>query len=56
MIDVAGKDTPEHWRLRAQEARADADRQVDPDIKKALLEIAALYECLAVSPHKSGII
>jgi hypothetical protein len=41
--------TTEHWRQRAQEARADAEKQPDPAIKKTLLEIASLYDQLAAS-------
>jgi hypothetical protein len=48
MTGIAAMRTPEHWHERAQEARADAVRHADPDIRKALLEIAALYEQLAV--------
>jgi hypothetical protein len=55
MVDT-GMNTPEHWRQRAQEARADAGRQADPDMKKALLEIAALYERLAASAEKKPLI
>jgi hypothetical protein len=56
MIDVAAKRTPEHWRRRAQEARADADRHADPDVKRALLEIAALCERVAVAADRKPII
>jgi len=47
MVDLAGKGTPEDWRRRAQEARADAERRADPETKMALLDIAALYDRLA---------
>jgi hypothetical protein len=56
MIGIAAMLTPEHWRKRAQEARVDADRHADPDIKKALLEIAALYELLVVPTDKRPVI
>jgi len=46
MVDI-GVNTAEHWRQRAQETRADAERQTDPEIKKTILEIAALYDQLA---------
>jgi hypothetical protein len=52
MVDIEMRDTPEHWRQRAQGSRADAARKVDPDIKTALLEIAALYERLAALAEK----
>jgi hypothetical protein len=42
-----GMSTAEHWRQRAQATRADAKRQTDPEIKKTMLEIAALYDQLA---------
>ena len=41
MADVAMRDTPEHWRERARQARADASLHADPEIKKTMLEIAA---------------
>lgn len=47
MAQLATKGTPEHWRRRAQEARADAERQGDPETKQALLDIAVLYDRLA---------
>jgi hypothetical protein len=46
MVDI-GVNTAEHWRHRAQETRADAERQTDPEIKKTILEIAVLYDQLA---------
>jgi hypothetical protein len=39
--------TPEHWRDRAQEARAMADNITDPDAKRAMLDIAESYEKIA---------
>ena len=47
MVDVAGKVTPEDWRHRARETRANAERYADPETKTALLDIAALYDRLA---------
>jgi hypothetical protein len=38
---------PEHWRERAAEARALADKMTDPIGKKAMLDIAEKYERLA---------
>jgi hypothetical protein len=38
---------PEHWRTRAEEARAIAQNMTDQDGKKAMLEIAAKYEAIA---------
>lgn len=52
MVYIAGKGAPEDWRRRAQETRADAERYADPDTKKALLEIAALYDRLAEITEK----
>jgi hypothetical protein len=40
-------DDPSHWRQRAQEARAEADRLSDLEMKQTMLEIAAAYERLA---------
>lgn len=47
MTGVLMKDTAEHWRQRAQEARAAAEREADLEIKSVMLEIAAHYEQLA---------
>jgi hypothetical protein len=52
MADVAMRDTPEHWRERARQARADASLHADPEIKKTMLEIAALYEELVTLAEK----
>jgi hypothetical protein len=38
---------PEHWRERAAEARALAERMTEPDGKKAMTEIAEKYDRLA---------
>ncbi len=38
---------PEHWRDRAREARSQAGQMTDPEAKRQLLEIAAIYEKLA---------
>jgi hypothetical protein len=38
---------PEHWRQRAEEARAQAERMKDPDAKQALYKIAEIYDQLA---------
>jgi hypothetical protein len=40
-------DDPEHWYLRATEARSQAERLFDPDARRIMLEIAAGYEELA---------
>jgi len=39
---------PAHWRRRADDARREAEQIDDPSTKRALLEIAATYERLAV--------
>ena len=38
---------PQHWRLRAAEARATAEKIADPESKRMMLEIANEYEKLA---------
>jgi hypothetical protein len=40
-------DDPSHWRQRAQEARAEADKMSDAELKQTMLEIAAAYDGLA---------
>jgi hypothetical protein len=40
-------DDPQHWRRRAAEARAMADHIVDPEAKRAMLDIATSYERIA---------
>jgi hypothetical protein len=47
MVDFVEKNSPEHWRHLAHQTRADAGRQTDPETKKALLDVAALYDRLA---------
>jgi hypothetical protein len=37
---------PEHWHVRAAEARALAEKMSDPEGKKAMMEIAEKYERL----------
>jgi hypothetical protein len=39
--------TTEHWRQRAQEARAQAAQMKDRDAKQALDKIAEIYDQLA---------
>ena len=38
---------PQHWRARADEARAMAEKITDPHAKAAMLEIARNYEHIA---------
>ena len=38
---------PEHWRQRAEEARAVADQIADPEARQMMLKIADDYERLA---------
>jgi hypothetical protein len=40
-------DDPQHWRLRAEEARTCAELIGDPPSKSAMLEIANQYEQIA---------
>ena len=40
-------DVAERWRTLAAEARATADRMIDPEAKRTLLNIAEGYERLA---------
>ena len=47
------KHDPAHWRQRAEECRKVA-KQLDDASKKAMLEIAQLYERLAVLAEKRG--
>ncbi len=39
---------PEHWRSRAEEARAIATELHDPEAKRMMLEIANGYDSLAL--------
>ena len=39
--------TPDYWRARAEEARANAQQMKDPDAKQALFKIAEVYDQLA---------
>jgi hypothetical protein len=39
--------SPEYWRERAEEARAQASQMRDPSARRTLLEIAENYEQLA---------
>jgi ATP-dependent Zn protease len=41
-------DDPKHWRDRADEARAVAEKLADPESKRRMLEIADAYEHLAL--------
>ncbi len=54
MTDVLDKDSAQHWQKRAQETRADAEREADAEIKSVMLEIAAHYEQLAELTAKRG--
>jgi hypothetical protein len=48
-------DDPSHWRQRAQEARAEAEKLSDASMKQAMLEIAARYERLAeIAEHRTA--
>ena len=52
MLGIRMTDDHVHWRQRAQEARAEADKMHDPDVKQTLLEIAGAFERLAVLAEK----
>src|SRR5262245_18370985 len=56
MIDVAAKRTPVHCPQRSHEARADADRHAEPDVKRARLEIAGLCDRVAVAADSKPIV
>ena len=47
MLGTRMIDDPSHWRRRAEEARAEADRLSDLTMKQTMLEIAAAYQRLA---------
>jgi hypothetical protein len=47
-ISARPLDDPKHWRERADEARAVAEKLTDPECKRRMLEIAGGYECLAL--------
>jgi hypothetical protein len=46
--------TPEYWRARAEEARAQADQMRQPDAKQALEKIAVIYDQLAEQAEAAG--
>jgi hypothetical protein len=41
-------DDPEHWRERAKEARHVGDQMNDPMVRQTLLQVALLYERVAL--------
>jgi hypothetical protein len=43
-------DNPEHWRERAEEARAQAEQMQDADTRRIMLAVAESYEKMA---HKA---
>jgi hypothetical protein len=45
---------PEHWRARAEEARAAAANIVDLDSRRLMLEVASTYDRLAVQAEARG--
>jgi hypothetical protein len=48
------QDDPAHWRKRAQETRAEADKMGDADAKRILLEIAEAFDRLASIADQRG--
>jgi hypothetical protein len=48
MLGIQMRDDPAHWRQRAQESRAEADKLNDPYAKRTMLEIAEAFARLAV--------
>ena len=38
---------PEHWQLRAEEARAIAEEMTDPEARRQMLQVADSYEEIA---------
>jgi hypothetical protein len=54
MFGVRMTDDHAHWRQRAQEARAEADKMDDPASKQTLLEIAEAFERLAVLAERGA--
>jgi hypothetical protein len=45
---------PQHWRDRADEARANAAQLTDLDSRRLMLEIAATYDHLAQKAENGG--
>jgi hypothetical protein len=45
---------PQHWRDRAEEARANAAKITDLDSRRLMLEIAATYDNLAKKAEAGG--
>jgi hypothetical protein len=46
---------PEHWKLRAHEARLTAQRLDDPEAKAAMLKVADEYDHVAARASKRAI-
>ena len=47
-MSLAISHDPQHWLARAAETRAMAEKIVDPEAKRALLDTAQSYELIAV--------
>jgi len=45
--------SPDDYRRRAKELRAEAERTIDPTIRNALLKLAADFERKSTAPHAS---
>ena len=46
--------TPEYWRAHAEEARARADEMSDAEGMKIMLQVASLYEDMAVRVEREA--
>jgi hypothetical protein len=55
MVQSTYRFDPQHWRDRANEARANAAKMDDPDAKRLMLEIAVTYDHLAKRAEDGGI-
>jgi hypothetical protein len=57
-VEPARPLSPDYWRARAQEARAEAEQMRDPTVRRRLVDIAENYDQLATQAEarlKSGL-